>query len=281
MADHVFSSPSEQNQSSRTVLRVEDVDFFYHRRIPILRGLNIGFGSGMVALIGPNGAGKSTLLHLLSGWLKPCKGEVFLEGTPMRKHTRGEIARTLGVVPQREEQLFPFSVTEVVELGLFAHGGFLGRSVTEEQRQRIQQLLVELGIQHLGDTPITECSGGERQLALVARALVCCPRILLLDEPTTWLDPLHQRVVLEMVREWQQGAPERLVIMVTHDLSLALSVAERVVLLNCGEVAYDGTPNDLLQNGLLEEVYRTTFELSALPGRQVAIHPRWRGDGEN
>lgn len=267
----------ESPQPSITpLLECTGVSFAYSTRRLLLREVSVQLRPGIVSLIGPNGAGKSTLLSLLSGWLKPRSGSISLNGKPLSQIKRRDLATTLAVVPQLEEHVFPYTLFEVVEMGLFAEKG-LTRWSAPEGRARVKACLELLEIDQLACSPITECSGGERQLALVARALVAEPQILLLDEPTSFLDPRHQRQVLEAVRRWSNKG-NRLAVFVTHDLNLATAMSERILLLHEGRLFWDGTPAALIESSVLQHVYGTPFETAPLKNGQHLITVRMTGE---
>lgn len=264
----MVESRSTPSAPANPLLTCAGVSFFYTRHRPLLRDLSVELGPGIVSLIGPNGAGKSTLLNLMSGWLKPRSGSLSLLGKPLSHYRRRELARTIAVVPQVEEHVFPFTVFEVVEMGLFAEKGLM-RWSAPEGRARVKACLEQLEIDQLACSPITECSGGERQLALIARALVADHQVMLLDEPTSSLDPRHQRQVLDAVRDWCRTG-NRLAVVVTHDLTLAAAVSDRVLVLHEGRLFWDGTPAALLDSTVLETVYGTQFETAQLEtGKRV------------
>ncbi len=265
----MVDSPDIPQSPEAPLIVCRNLAFHYTRHRPLLRGVQVELQPGIVSLIGPNGAGKSTLLNLLSGWLKPTEGTVSLNGTPLAKVKHRELARLISVVPQLEEHVFPYTLFEVVEMGLYAENG-LARWSAPEARARVKECLQLLEIDQLACSPITECSGGERQLALVARALVGQPQILLLDEPTSFLDPRHQRQVLEAVQRWAAGG-ERLAVFVTHDLNLATAISNRILLLHEGRLFWDGTPEALIESLVLQSVYGTPFEVARLRNGQPLI----------
>src|SRR5687767_5670504 len=153
-------------------------------------GRDVGFGLGegeVMCVLGPNGGGKTTLFRTLLGLLPPHGGEILLDGKPLSSHTRAEVARRIGYVPQGHAGYFAYSVKEMVLMGRTAH---LGAFATPGRRDHevADRALEALGIAPLANKPVTEVSGGERQLAIVARALAQEPALLVMDEPTASLD---------------------------------------------------------------------------------------------
>ncbi|MBI3522696.1 MAG: ABC transporter ATP-binding protein [Chloroflexi bacterium] len=202
-----------------------------------------------VAIVGPNGAGKSTLLRCLSGVLTPTRGGVTLDGRALSGYRPGAAARVIAVVPQVADVFFPFTVREVVALGRTPWLGTLGRASPADDRI-VDDALARCDLLPLEDQRLDRVSGGERQRALLAMAVAQRPRALLLDEPTTHLDPAHQRATLSFARDsaLRQGL---LVVAILHDLNLAAAFATRTVILSRGRVVSDGR--------MTEETLRSVF----------------------
>jgi len=228
-------------------------------------GLSLAIGAGeFVGLLGPNGAGKTTLLRLLAGLVHPRQGEIRLAGRPLAAYRPRERARLLACVPQENALLFEFSVLEVVLMGRAPHLGALsleGQADLETARAALD----EVGLDILADRPLSALSSGERQRALIARALAQRPRVLLLDEPTAFLDLKHRLQIYEILRRLSAQAGLT-VVAVSHDLNLAARYGTRIVVLDRGRVAADGDPATLVNPDLLREVYET----DAMVGRDPA-----------
>jgi iron complex transport system ATP-binding protein len=207
----------------------------------------------LVAVAGPNGSGKTTLVRALSGLVSPAAGEVLVEGKPIRQWPRGELARVLAVVPQREEIAFPLEVGETVMLGRYARLGPLAPP-SRADRDAVAAALERCDIGGLAGRTIDSLSGGEWQRVRLARALAQEPRVLVLDEPTASLDVRHEMELLELVRTLVDGGMAGLV--VTHELNLAARFADRIVLLDRGRVAADGPPADVLTRDTLSRVFQ-------------------------
>jgi len=240
-----------------TRLRTEDVAFRYDGSA-VLDGVSLEVAEGeLLGLVGPNGAGKSTLLKLLYGVLSPDRGSVLLDGRALQAHSRREIARVLGVVPQACTPAFPVSVSQFVGMGRFARESFLG-GPAHGDADVVHRCLSELGLLALGDRPIDELSGGEFRRVLIAQALAQEPQVLLFDEPVQQLDLLHQLEVMEFARGFARR-PGAAALIVLHDLGLAARFCDRLVLLHGGRVLASGAPDDVLS---VENV-RTAYGVEA------------------
>jgi iron complex transport system ATP-binding protein len=213
--------------------------------------LALAFGEVLV-LAGRNGAGKTTLLRVATGLAAPSAGSVRLEGRALAELTRREIARTLALVPQDTSVPFPFTVEEIVLLGRAPHLPALGFE-SREDRRIAGACMERLGIGALAHRSLQELSGGERQLAMIARALAQTPRILLLDEPTAHLDLAHRLALEELLRSLAREGKAAL--LVSHDLAGAARVADRIALLAGGRVLACGAPRDALRAELLREAF--------------------------
>lgn len=215
--------------------------------------LDIALAPGRAtALLGPNGGGKTTLLKTLLGLIPPLAGEVRLDGMPLAGVPIRARARRIGYVPQAQVATFGFSVFEMVLMGRTAHAGPLSRpSAADEAASRAA--ILRLGIDHLSRRPCTEISGGERQLALIARALAGEPAIVVLDEPTANLDFGNQgRVLAEIGRLAAAGLA---VLFTTHDPNQALRHADEVAALRDGRMIARGAAHEILTRAGLEALY--------------------------
>jgi iron complex transport system ATP-binding protein len=220
-------------------------------------GLDVGLRTGEVlALLGPNGGGKTTLLKTLLGLLAPKAGEVRLGDRSLASYSSRERARLIAYVPQSHAATFAFTVETIVLMGRSAHGNLFSRP-TAADRAVVARMLERFGIAHLADRPYTMISGGERQLALLARALAQEPQFVVLDEPTASLDFGNQGRVMREIRAL--GASGHGVLFTTHDPNHAMRAAARACLLRQGTVIGEGTAKDVL----------TLDNLSALYGAKV------------
>lgn len=231
---------------------------------PAVFGLSMEIPAGAAtAVLGPNGSGKSTLLRLLLGVLAPSAGTVELAGRPVGAWGREEMARAVGVVPQGEESVFPMSVRELVAMGRYPHLGPWRRE-REEDRRAVEEAMRRCDVLDLAARPVATLSGGERQRARVARALAQEAPTLALDEPTAALDVAHEMAIFELLRDL--GRAGKTVLLVTHNLNLAARYADRLVLLDRGRVAAEGTPAEVLTRETVERVYGWPVEIVRHPG---------------
>jgi iron complex transport system ATP-binding protein len=205
-----------------------------------------------LALLGPNGGGKTTLLKTMLGLLKPHAGAVSLDGRPMTSLSVAERARRIGYVPQAHAGTFAFAVRDVVLMGRTAHHGLFA-SPSASDREIASAALATLGVAHLADKPYTMISGGERQLALIARALAQQPRYVVLDEPTASLDFGNQGKVMAQIEALTGRGLG--VLFTTHDPNQALRFADRVALLGEGRMLAAGAPRDVLTAEALSTLY--------------------------
>jgi len=217
----------------------------------VLEGIDLDFRPGEVlALLGPNGCGKSTLLRTACGLLPPLGGEVLLDGTPIRDLSPREIARRTAYLPQSRP------TPNITARRMVLHGRFpylsYPRRYREEDYEAVQKALGWVGGGELADRLLTELSGGQRQKVYLAMALAQGTETVLMDEPTTFLDVACQLEVMEMAR--RLAGEGKAVVMVLHDLCLALRFAHRAALIQDGRVFQTGTPEELYRSGALERV---------------------------
>lgn len=208
-----------------------------------------------LSIVGPNGSGKTTLLRALAGLL-PYSGSGILEGQEISSYKRVALSRKIALMEQIQIPTFPYTVGETVLLGRYgqSQGGFFS-NWTVEDHQAVQQVLEQTRLSALEDTPITELSGGQLQRVFFAQALVQDPMLILLDEPTNHLDLRFQTELLELLSQWQQQG-QRSVIGVLHDITMAMSLADDIILLNEGELFAYGSVEQVLTRENLEQVYQ-------------------------
>jgi iron complex transport system ATP-binding protein len=242
-----------------------------YRGKDVLHGINLSVESGeRVVLLGPNGSGKSTLLRALTRGLAQQRGVVRIAGTDVAHLSAMEIARRVAFVPQEEPARFPFLVEEVVAMGRIARSK--GLFETEEDHRAAKAAMARADCARLAARPYTELSGGERQRVLIARALAQGTPLILLDEPTSHLDPGHQVEVAQLVGSLSAEGVTTL--SAVHDLNLAHRMANRAVLLSEGRIVMDGPIEAVLEDSRLDEVYGVAFTRIATPEGQLAILPR-------
>ena len=239
---------------------------------PVLKNISLKFNKGKVlALVGPNGCGKSTLLRAAARLLEVQGGELLLEGRDGREMTQKEFARHVALLPQSR------STPEITVGGLVLHGRFpyLGypRRYSARDRQMARQAMELTGVEDLERENVARLSGGQRQKVYLAMAVAQDTPILLLDEPTTFLDIAHQLELTTLARTLaRQG---KAVVMVLHDLNLALSCADEVAVMSQGELQQVGTPEEIYRSGVLERVFRVRVQrVDTDRGTQFLFFPK-------
>jgi iron complex transport system ATP-binding protein len=236
-------------------LTVDNISFGYDRTVPVLRDVSFSVHRGeFLSFLGPNGSGKTTLLRLLDRIFLPLRGQILLDDRNLGKFSRSAIAQRIAFVPQDGGVQFPFTVFEIVLMGRSPHTR--GMAFENAHDREIASAMMQLtDIEHLAQQPITKLSGGERQRAFIARALAQQPEILLLDEPNAHLDISHQIEVFRLIRRLNTESGLT-VVSVSHDLNLAATYSDRVGMLLCGSLVALGTPQDVLTERRIREVFR-------------------------
>jgi iron complex transport system ATP-binding protein len=232
------------------------VRFAYAKGAPeVVRGASLKVMRGRLsALVGANGSGKSTLIRLLAGLLKPSGGQVLFGGVPLARIEPRERARRFAYVPQTVSTVFPFTALEVVLTGRSPYTTRF-RFESGQDVDAARAALAAVDALHLEARPVTELSGGERQLVALARALAQQPSCLLLDEPSAALDLKHRAGLIRHLRRLrdEQGMTA---LVVTHDLMLLDPAFDRVHAVRHGEIVAEGTPSEVLREELLAGIYR-------------------------
>jgi iron complex transport system ATP-binding protein len=247
-------------------IEIRNLSFGYEERA-VLRDVLLSVARGeMVGLLGPNGSGKTTLLKLLSGVLTG-NGEVRLNGRNIAAYGRRELSRLYAVVPQESRVNFPYTVAEIVLMGRASyHSPFALESKKDLEVARASMELTDC--LSLSQRYLHELSGGEKQRVMIARALAQEPEILLLDEPSAFLDLKHQVQVFELLRRLNR---ERglTVVAALHELNLAALFFQRLVMLRDGKIYRDGSPNEVLTERTIEEVYGIRVRVEKDPSGEI------------
>ena len=212
--------------------------------------LNVGLGE-MLSIVGPNGSGKSTLLKCINRILKPKQNTVLIDGKDTSHIDLKELSKIIGYVPQSSTSTFPFTVFDVVLMG---RKPYIHWNLSDHDSEVVAEMLEFLGISELSMRHFNELSGGEQQKVIIARALAQQPQILLLDEPTSSLDIKHQLEILCMLKSLTQSK-ERSVIASIHDLNLASRFSDQILMLKKGRIYAVGTPEEVLTEENIEDVY--------------------------
>lgn len=253
-----------------TTLTARQLGFGYPRQ-PVGRDVDLDVAPGEVlCLLGPNGSGKTTLFKTLLGLLARQGGSIALDGEDIGALSRSEIARRVAYVPQAHESVFPYTVHDMVLMGRTVHRGLFS-SPRQDDAGRAQEALDQLGIGDLASREFTRISGGQRQLALIARALAQDAPIIVMDEPTASLDFGNQVRVLQQVN--RLSAAGLGIVLSTHNPDHALACASRVLVLADGTLRAAGSPESVLTGELLSSVYEVDVRLERLSHGQPVCVP--------
>lgn len=245
------------------ILTLSKVGFRYSTSWAV-RGVDLEVFSGeMLGILGPNGSGKTTLLKIMDGMLLPHEGDVLVGGKSIGSLKRGHIAKVVAMVAQENFFRFAFSVLEVVLMGRFPHL----RRLQFERDKDLEIALNALKATHaleLAERSIHELSGGEKQRVLMARALAQEPAVILLDEPTSFLDLKYKKEIFDLIanltREKRLG-----VVIVSHDMDLVSQYCHRLVMLKNGSVHLTGTPEEVIHAQSIQEVYECAVVIDKNP----------------
>jgi len=225
--------------------------------------------SDFAAIIGPNGSGKSTLLRTLCRLQKPTTGRVLIDGTPVSDMPTKHVARVLALVAQSPPVPHDMTVFDLVAHGRYPHRGFADQ-LSGSDKAIVESAIARCDVEAFSHRRLATLSGGERQRAWIAAALAQEPRILLLDEPTSALDIRHQLAVMDLLR----GLNEREGItigIVAHDINLAARACSRVIALRKGQIACDGTPNEIITANMMREVFGVETEIASDPATGAPV----------
>ncbi|MEM2004985.1 MAG: ABC transporter ATP-binding protein [Zestosphaera sp.] len=251
------------------IVSVRRLSFRYGPRSPyVLRDVSLRMCKGeVVAVLGPNGSGKSTLLKILSRIVGGYEGEIEVGGKGLLSYGLRDYARITAYVPQEEHLPLPFTLFEYVSLGRTPHMGLLVMS--QNDVRRVHEAITRVGLQNIYRRRVSELSGGERQLARVARALAQEPTILLLDEPTSHLDLGNRVRVLKLIRGFARSGGAAL--LTTHDPNEALLIADRTYIISSGTIVAEGRPEDVIREDIMRKTYGTEVLEVDAEGRKIII----------
>lgn len=237
---------------------------------PALADVNLDVAPGeTVAVVGPNGAGKSTLLRVLTGFLRPSRGAVFVNGKNLRSVKRRDVARLISFVPQYSEVNLPYRVRDMVTLGRYPYLG-PWNAPRAADREAVSRALTITGVAPLALRPVSQLSGGEFQRVVLARAFAQETPAILADEPTAHLDISHEVRILSLLRERNKELGTT-VVCVIHDLNAAAVFFRRLILLANGRVVADGPPRQVLNSDNLTAAYGWPVTVTTLSGRPFVI----------
>ena len=236
-----------------TGIKIENLNVGYDRKL-VLRGVRIRVQQGeMIGIIGPNGSGKSTLLKAIGRLLDPDSGAIYLDGKALAEFPAGELARRMSALPQAPPTPDELSVRELVGYGRYPHISWLKR-FGDTDREVIESAIRICRLEYLAERKLSTLSGGERQKAWIAMAVAQQPKVMLLDEPVTFLDINHQLDVMDLISSLNRRRGIT-VISVLHDLNLAARYCLRLIALKSGRIYSDGGAEEVIQPDVLRAVF--------------------------
>lgn len=249
-------------------LNVEHLDFYFGKR-QILKDVSFEAQSGeLLSILGPNGVGKSTLFRCILNLLTPKAGTVTLDGKNVRQMTAQELARHIAYIPQFHSPAFNYSVLEMVLMGTASQLNALA-APGKQQLEVAKSALARMNIEHLADHPYGFCSGGEKQLCLIARAIAQQAKILVMDEPSASLDFGNRIRVMQTVRGLV--ADGYAVVQTTHDPEQAFMYSDKIMAMHDGQVLAHGRPQEILRPELISTLYDVDVEVHSLSGDAVRV----------
>lgn len=253
----------------RPLFELERLSFSYGERKAV-DAVDLAVRPGeMVGVVGPNGAGKSSLMAILAGVRSHYQGSCRFDGKEIADWNRRELARRVAFIPQTLRLEFPFTAEQVVFMGRTPHCH--GLFETAADRAAVDRALALTDAGQFAARPFGELSGGEKQRVVLASALAQEPEVLLLDEPTTFLDLKHQLGLYALLR--QLAREGRAVIAVTHDLNLAATYSDRLVVMACGQAVADGSPREVLRADMVERVFGAKVDvIQTAAGKPWAVY---------
>ncbi len=238
---------------------VDNLSFAYNTGTSVLRNVSCTIEPGtLTSILGPNGSGKTTLLKLILGLQKPAQGRILICGRDLAELSLKERAQKMAYVPQRHNAVFSYKVIDVVALGRLPFSGLFCR-ISDHDYQLARGSLERLGVGHLAERPYTAISGGEQQLALVARALVQQAEILILDEPISGLDYGNQLLLLEQLRNLARSGIT--CIKTTHYPEHALWTSDNAIFLKEGQIIAAGKAEEIINSAMLKKLYNANIKV--------------------
>lgn len=249
-------------------IRVRDLKFAYKNFSLHVEALSFEVAK-VTSIVGPNGAGKTTFLKCLGAVLPVAKKCVFVDGQDIAALKSEERARRIGYVPQEHDTAFNFLVTDFVLMGRAAYISPFALP-SREDSSAAEEALEFVGLSHYANRAISELSSGERRLVLIARALAQKSDILLMDEPTTFLDPKHETELLKLVRKLAVEK-QKTILVTLHSLEMAVQYSDSMVFMKSGQVVASGPSQDIFREPLLESVYDMKIEILDWEGRKIVI----------
>ena len=250
------------------MIKLENVSFSYQKGKNFIEDLSLEFEGGKItSILGPNGSGKSTLLHMISTYLKPKSGKIYLNDMDLRKLKQKEIAKYISCVYQDHESPDDITVRDLVSFGRNIY------TDKDQNEKMIDFALEATGISDIQNKKVNNLSGGQRQRAFIAMSLAQNTDVLLLDEPTTYLDIYHQIEILEVVKSLNQKYSIT-IIMVLHDLNQAVNYSHNLVIMKDGEIVKTGRASKVIDEKTINDVYRVSGYIHREENDQIYFIPK-------
>lgn len=250
------------------MIKLENVSFSYQKERDFIKDLSLEFEAGKITtILGPNGSGKSTLLHMISTYLKPKSGKIYLNDMDIRKLKQKEIAKYISCVYQEHESPDDITVRDLVSFGRNIY------TDKDQNEKMIDFALDATGISDIQHKKVNNLSGGQRQRAFIAMSLAQNTDVLLLDEPTTYLDIYHQIEILEVVKSLNQKYGIT-IIMVLHDLNQAVNYSHNLVIMKDGEIVKTGRASKVIDEKTINDVYRVSGYIHREENDQIYFIPK-------
>jgi iron complex transport system ATP-binding protein len=250
--------------------KLENIEYSYPNQInKAIDNFSYSITKGKTtALLGPNGAGKSTLMDLLLGWKTPSKGTLSLFDKPLKSYSRKKLAQMVSLVPQQEVSRFAFTVKEYV---LFGRSPYINQFAmpTDDDLKIVDEVLKKVGLNEIENRSITSLSSGEKQLLLLARSLAQQPKVMLLDEPTSNLDPYNTSKLISILN--LLAKEEITLFFTTHDPQIASEIADQIVMIKNGTLFFSGTKEEVLNSNWLSSLYATEIETFLYKDKIIAL----------
>ena len=255
------------------MIKLENISFSYNKKKEFIQDLSLEFKSGEITtILGPNGSGKSTLLHMMSTYLKPKSGKIYLGDKDLGKLKQKEIAKYISCVYQENEAPDDITVRDLVSFGRNIYSS-VKKEDKEENKRMIDFALKATGIEEIQDKKVVNLSGGQKQRAFIAMSLAQNTEVLLLDEPTTYLDIYHQIEILEVVKSLNEKYTITIV-MVLHDLNQAINYSHNIVIMKNGNLIKQGKATEVLNEQTIKDVYNVSGYIHKEDNEEIYFIPK-------
>ena len=255
------------------MIKLEHISFSYNKKKEFIQDLSLEFKSGEITtILGPNGSGKSTLLHMMSTYLKPKSGKIYLGDKDLGKLKQKEIAKYISCVYQENEAPDDITVRDLVSFGRNIYSS-VKKEDKEENKRMIDFALKATGIEEIQDKKVVNLSGGQKQRAFIAMSLAQNTEVLLLDEPTTYLDIYHQIEILEVVKSLNEKY-NITIVMVLHDLNQAINYSHNIVIMKNGNLIKQGKATEVLNEQTIKDVYNVSGYIHKEDNEEIYFIPK-------